>query len=411
MNILFIVPYMPNLVRARSYNLIRSLVSRGNHLTLLTLWTSESERAEVPSLEEAGVRVHALPQPTWRSLWNCLVALPGSTPLQAVFSWNPALAALSARLVECNGDHPIDVIHVEHLRGARFGLKLKSRFSQIPVVWDSVDCISYLFEQAAGQSRSRFGRLITRLDLQRTKRYEGLLPGRFDHVLITSAVDRQALLSLIPDHNRAAPISILPNGVDWEYFAEELVIDREPATLVLSGKMSYHANVTMALYLMDEIMPRVWNERPDVRVLIVGKDPPASIRAFGEDPRVEVTGTVDDIRPYLRRASIAVVPLLYGAGSQFKVLEAMACATPVVATPRAVLALQAQPEQDILLAETPEGFAGQILKLLEHPELREQIARAGRRYVREHHQWAKIAERLEGVYHEVISTGGKRSIQ
>ncbi len=411
MNILFIVPYMPNLVRARSYNLTRSLIKLGHQVTLLTLWTSESERAEIAHLESAGLRVLALPQPKWRSLWNCLLALPGSTPLQAVFSWNPALAALSTHLLECNGAQMIDVIHVEHLRGARFGVSLKAQFPKMPVVWDSVDCISYLFEQAAGQSRSRFGRLITRLDLQRTKQYEGFLPGKFDHVLITSLIDRQAMLALTPDPRRAAPISILPNGVDWEYFSQDPLVEREPATLVLSGKMSYHANVTMALYLIQEIMPRVWASRADVRVLIVGQDPPAAIRQLTEDPRVIVTGTVEDMRPYLWRASMAVVPLLYGAGSQFKVLEAMACGTPVVATPRAALALQTQPGKEILLAETPDEFADQILKLIVHPELGEQIGKAGRNYVSENHRWSKIAERLEGVYHEVIGTRGKHSFQ
>ncbi len=81
-------------------------------------------------------------------------------------------------------------------------------------MWDSVDCISYLFEQASGQSRSGFGKLITRLDLNRTRRYEGWLPTQVDHVVITSQVDRQALLDLSPDQNAAAPIYVLPNGVD-----------------------------------------------------------------------------------------------------------------------------------------------------------------------------------------------------
>jgi len=98
--------------------------------------------------------VHALHQSRQRSLWNCLLALPTLSPLQAVYSWNPSLAKLSAALVECNAEHAVDVIHVEHLRGARYGLYLKSRFPDTPVVWDSVDCISYLFKQASDQSRS-----------------------------------------------------------------------------------------------------------------------------------------------------------------------------------------------------------------------------------------------------------------
>jgi len=410
MHALFIIPYVPSLIRARSYNLIRYFVRLGHTVSLCTLWSGAEEKNDLTGLSAAGIEVHALHQSRQRSLWNCLLALPTPSPLQAVYSWNPSLAKRSAALVECNDEHAVDVIHVEHLRGARYGLYLKSRFPDTPVVWDSVDCISYLFKQASDQSRSGFGKLITRFDLKRTRRYEGQLPGQFDHVLITSAVDRQALLELIPHQIATTPVSVLPNGVDWDYFYRDQGVNREPATLILSGKMSYHANVTMAMYLMNEIMPQVWAKQPDVKVLIVGKDPPANIRLMAEHPQVTVTGTVHDLRPYLQRASIAVAPLLYGAGSQFKVLEAMASCTPVIATPRAVLALNALPGRDLLIAQSPAEFAEKIVTLIENPQLRNQIGLAGRRYVEYTHQWAKIAEQLEGVYDEVICAGRERRL-
>ena len=150
---------------------------------------------------------------------------------------------------------------------------------------------------------------------------------------------------------------------------------------------------------------------PKVKLQIVGKDPPANIRVLGEHPLVTVTGTVEDIRPYLQSATMAVVPMVYGAGLQNKVLEAMACGTPVVATPQAVLALQAKPEQDLLLAQTPSDFAEQVIRLIENPDFRQKVGISGRRYVEEHHQWAKIAGLLEGVYHEVICTRPEQRIQ
>ena len=402
MHVQFIVPYTPNLIRTRPYNLIRCILKLGHLVSVCTLWSDESEKENLAELSRLGVQVVAQQQSRQRSLWNCLLALPTPSPLQAVYSWNPSLAKQTATLLECNAEPAVDVIHVEHLRGARYGLFLKARFPGTPVVWDSVDCISYLFKQASDQSRSGFGKLITRFDLTRTRRYEGQLPGQFDHVLITSGVDRQALLELIPKQTVAAPVSVLPNGVDWDYFSQDQGVNREPATLILSGKMSYHANVTMAMYLMNQIMPRVWAKRSEARLLIVGKDPPASVRGLADHPAVTVTGTVPDFRPYLQRASIAVVPLLYGAGIQNKVLEAMASGTPVVSTPPAVLTLDAEPDRDLLIAQTPEEFSEKIIYLIENPQLRSQIGSAGRRYVENNHQWVKIAERLEGVYDEVL---------
>jgi glycosyltransferase involved in cell wall biosynthesis len=305
-------------------------------------------------------------------------------------------------MVKGNGRRGFDVIHIEHLRGARYGLFIKSQLPEVPVVWDSVDCISYLFSQAAGHSRSLSGKLMTQFELGRTRVFEGGALARFDHVLVTSPVDRKELLDLVPKDVISTPVSVIPNGVDLDYFKPGEGIEREPATVVFSGKMSYHANITMALYLANEIMPIVWRQRPDVRLSIVGKDPPGNIQALRENPVIEVTGTVDDIRPYVQKATVAAIPLIYGAGLQNKVLEAMACATPVVATPGAVSALQVQHSQDLLVAQDTRDFANHILSIIEDNTYQHRMGQAGRRYVENHHRWDNAAGMLEEIYHEVI---------
>lgn len=410
MRILFVVPYTPNLIRVRPYNLIRALSERGNHVTVATLAANEAEWTDAAALAMTGPRVITKGIGRLRSLANCLTALPTGTPLQAVYSWQPALARRLVKLA-ANGDGPFDVVHVEHLRGARYGLQLLDGkgAQRPPVVWDSVDCISHLFRQAAEHSASRTGRWMTRLELARTARYEARLIRRFDHVLVTSPVDREALLELPSgEQQRAAAISVIRNGVDLNYFQPAPEHVREEATLVFSGKMSYHANVTMARHLVEEILPRVRRSIPHARLLIVGKDPPGEIEALGHKwPGISVTGTVPDVRPYLQRATLAVVPLVYGAGVQNKVLEAMACATPVVAYAPAVAALSADPERDLALAENAAAFAGQIVTLLRQPERRRQIGLNGRAYVEREHDWNTIAARLEGVYQTARGGPGK----
>jgi sugar transferase (PEP-CTERM/EpsH1 system associated) len=400
MNILILVPYTPNLIRTRPYNFLRGLLRRGNVLTLATLWENEAERASLREMEQAGIRVIASRLTKVRSASNILSALPTQTPLQAVYCWQPDLM----RQVDAAIQHQrFDAIHVEHLRGARYGVQIKSRLkSKVrPVfVWDSVDCISHLFEQAAHGSRRLISRLITRLELNRTRRYEGWLTGQFDRVVVTSPVDRAALEKLATRANgSAAPINVVPNGVDLDFFTPRDQI-RDTGTMVFSGKMSYHANVTAVLYLLDEIMPLVWAHRRDVRVQIVGKDPPTSIqqRAAQLPNQVTVTGTVPDIRPYLARATIAVSPVKYGAGIQNKVLEAMAMATPVVVTPQAVSALQARADEHILIGATPQEFANQVVRALDHPELQTRLGRAGRAYVESQHDWNRAVEQLEILY-------------
>jgi len=402
MEILFIVPYVPNLIRVRSYNLIRGLSARGHRLTVLTVWTDEREREEVERLRHYCSSVQAVYLPAWRSWLNCLQSLPGTIPLQAMYSWQPELMAYIA-----GAEFKADVVHIEHLRGAPYGLYLKSQLAKagrrIPVIWDSVDCISLLFRQAAGRSTKPFSRWITRFELSRTEQYEGWLLGQFDQVLVTSLADKEALLSLLPPEQEFSSISILPNGVDLDYFGSDSDGVREAATLVISGKMSYHANVTMLMYFVHEILPLIQARRPDVKLCVVGKDPPREVRALAQNPSIFVTGSVPDIRPYLRRATVAVAPLTYGAGIQNKVLEAMACATPVVSTPQAVSALGVLPGRDVLVAREPEAFAEAVLDLLESPQRQRQVGEAGRRYVETHQPWAAIAAQLEEVYNEVIS--------
>ena len=395
MNILFVVPYVPNLVRTRPYNLIRQLSARGNHVTVFTVWANEQEKADLTHLQEICDKVHAVPMPLWQSLLNSALALPSRKPLQSVYSWKPELVS------HLNGNSPYDVVHVEHLRGSRYGLYFKQH-SNLPVVWDSVDCITHLFRQAASQSKSIKGRLRSWLDLERTARYEGWLLDKFEHILVTSPVDREALLSLKPNGSNPAPISVLGNGVDVAHFSPNPEVQREPATLVISGKMSYHANVTMTLHLVNQIMPHVWQQRPETKLLVVGKDPAREIAALAENPNIIVTGTVDALPPYLQKSTVAVAPITYGAGIQNKILEAMSCGTPVVTTPHAIKALSIEPGKDLLVADSPKEYAQAILGLLDSPEQQESVGRNGRRYVEEYHHWPNVAARLETIYTEAI---------
>ena len=231
--------------------------------------------------------------------------------------------------------------------------------------------------------------------------YEGWLANQFEQVLVTSPADRQALAMLASSAEPQPAIAVLPNGVDLDYFRPAPEIAREPATLVVSGKMSYHANVTMVSHLVNDILPRVWQQRPEVKLTIVGKDPPLEVRKLAEHPAITVTGMVEDMRPFLRRATAAVAPLTYGAGIQNKVLEAMACSTPVIASPQAVGALSAESGRDLLVAHDAPDFSTRILDLLDDTGRQLSLGTQGRDYVESHHNWQAIAVRLEEIYRSV----------
>jgi glycosyltransferase involved in cell wall biosynthesis len=173
---------------------------------------------------------------------------------------------------------------------------------------------------------------------------------------------------------------------------------------VLTGKMSYHANVTAAYHLINDIMPLVWAADPSVQVRLVGSTPPPNVRALAErnGPRVTVTGHVPDMRPHLQAATMAVAPMAYGAGIQNKVLEAMACGTPVIASPPAVAALPESAKEAVLIAADAPSTAAAILALLRDPLLRNSLGQRGRAYVCEHFDWSQVAAELELIYDGLI---------
>jgi sugar transferase (PEP-CTERM/EpsH1 system associated) len=410
MNILYVTPYVPSRIRTRPYNLIRTLIRLGHRVTLLTAaGPSPEEQEQADQLRGWGMEVEVFPVPVLRSLGNCLRALPTREPLQAVYAFHPAMERELGELVN---ERTFDLVHIEHLRASR----LVSAVRNTPVVYDSVDSISLLFEQATKEGAQLRSRLMTTVDLARTRRYEAWLLTQYNQVVVTSRRDKDALEGLarqyLSTQTRTAPITVVTNGVDLEYFqppetrlcrfakGKNLV---SPPTVVFTGKMSYHANIAAALYFAREVLPRIWTQDPGVRFQIVGKDPPEAVQKLATDGRIQVTGTVDDLRPYLAQATAAVCPALYAVGVQNKVLEAMAMGAPVVSTSAGCAGLGAEQGREILAADGAEHLATAILRVLSDPDLAGRLSVAGRQYVEGQHSWESNTRHLVEVYEQARS--------
>jgi len=400
LRILFVTPYVPSRLRTRPFHLLKSLAERGHRIALVSAATSRRELADGAALRAVCERVQIVRVSRPRSLWNCCAALAASQPLQARFCQSPAMTTALHQTLSSPGG--FDVVHIEHLRAALYGNEIPA----LPRVYDAVDCMSRLFAQTAASGPTWSSRVAARIDLQRTRRFEPDLLRRFERILLTAPTEREALLELTPAAagEPSAAVRVLPNGVDLEYFTP-LPEPREPATLVFVGRMAYHANLAAAQQLVTEIMPRLWARDAAIRLLIVGDDPPAALRRLvgRAGTRVELTGYVSDVRPYLARATVSVNPLRYTVGVQNKLLEAMAMATPVVATPAACTALAARSGEHLLIAEHSDDIAAAVRHLLGDPALARRLGEAGRRYVEAEHNWRRVAAELETIYREAIA--------
>lgn len=399
--ILFVAPYPVSRIRTRAYGFVSQL-AKLHDVTVCALCSGERDFVDMQDLQREGVAITAVKEKrSWQYL-RSLHALSTQLPLQVAFGAAPGLrAAISQQLIS----RRFDLLHVEFVRA----LGALPDSLPIPVVWDAVDCISRLYEQGARFSATPMLRIIGQDEARRTRVYERQQLRRFRHVLVTSERDRQALLDLAEDSSDAATtaalaeITVLPHGVDQQYF-QRYIGPRRPETLIFSGKMSFHANVAGALHLVERILPLIWEQRPNARLIIAGSDPPARVRQLASDPRIEVTGYVPDLRPYIAQAQVAVCPLPYAVGIQNKVLEAIALGTPVVASSSAVAGLRAVAGHDLLVADTPASFAALVLRLLDDNVLWNRLAEGGMRYLAIHHNWEFILRQLTSLYERAIAT-------
>ncbi len=405
MRILFVTPHPPSRIRVRSYGLIAQL-RREHEVTIITQCASEQELADAEILRQQGHDIEVVLETRTRAMLRSGLALFTSVPLQVAYARSERFALAVQRLCE---QKTFDVVHVEHLRG----MASMERVAQTqPFVWDAVDCISLLFKQAITSGPSLGVRTVAMLDHKRTRKYESRVMQQLQHVVVTSERDRKAMVELrhwqagnllSSEDDLCAGVTVLPNGVDLEYF-QPIFQESRRYNVVFSGKMSYHANVATALYLYQQIMPFIWEERPEATLTIVGSKPPKSIQQLARDPRVEVTGFVQDMRPYVGGAEVMLSPMVYSVGIQNKVLEAMALGTPTVVAAQAAASLGALPGRDMLVAATAEEFARETLQLMDDAQLRSTLSQNGRHYVEEQHDWSAIAKRLVAVYQQAIET-------
>jgi sugar transferase (PEP-CTERM/EpsH1 system associated) len=187
-----------------------------------------------------------------------------------------------------------------------------------------------------------------------------------------------------------------PNGVDSEYFAPQ-GSDYDPDTIAFVGRMDYYPNQQCMFDFCRETLPLLKRHRPQVKLLIVGADPSPQVRRLGDIEGVKVTGSVPDVRPFVRGAALTVAPLAIARGTQNKILEAMAMGVPVVTSSAAAGGVDAVAGEHLLVADSPPAQCEAIASLLVDRERRGHFARAGRARMLSHHAWPQSMQRLDTI--------------
>lgn len=235
------------------------------------------------------------------------------------------------------------------------------------------------------------------------RRYEAKAADHFDRLVISAAPDREVYPGTTALRQK---IRVVPNGVDLDYFGFKQ-FEPQRNRLVFCAKLDYFPNEDAALYFSRVVWPQLMARRPELRLEIVGSRPSRNLMNLDGKDGIRVRGFVPDVRPFLGQAWVALCPIRIKAGSQFKILEAMAMGTPVVATPISCSGLDVEPGKHLLVAETPGGFAAAVEALLDDLELRETLVRAARGFVEAHHNWDHSVEDLLATYQDARATSGR----
>lgn len=225
---------------------------------------------------------------------------------------------------------------------------------------------------------------------------ERALCNRMDLCITCSDIDRESLRSM----GVRARIETVPNGVDLDFFSPTPGAPRS-LEAVFMGTLDYDPCDKAVQHFCENILPKLHRKYPKLRFVAVGRNPSEKLRRRADqDDRIVITGRVEDVRPYVRTASVFVVPLLSGSGTRLKVLEALALGTPVVTTSIGVEGIEAIPDQHLLVADTADDFAVGVGRVIEDASLAEQLRREGRLLVEQRYGWDACRQRLLDHYRD-----------
>jgi glycosyltransferase involved in cell wall biosynthesis len=273
----------------------------------------------------------------------------------------------------------------------------------IPVTSDTHEVKYDLLRRTAANTRNLFRKIWLTIQWRLGRREELELCRKFDLLLTTTERDYQFFKKDLPEQKMA----VVQNGAGNSFF-EDLGVKPEPGAMVFTGLFSHLPNSDGIIHFLDHIFPAIISMEPQARIYVVGKSPTRELRARAAE-NVIVTGFVDDVRPYMARAQVFVIPLLAGGGIRGKALEAMAMKRPIVTTTIGVEGIHLRHEQSALFADTPEDFAKAVVRLIREPELRERLANNAFATAKASYNWEAKGKELDGLLRSVAQARAQKA--
>lgn len=364
--------------KLRAFNQIKELSSK-HQIVLFALNDSKLDDKAMAELKKYCVAISIVKFSKFTIFFNLVRAFFNGKPLQVGYFY---FDKAQKKVDELIAKHKPDHIYCQLIRTAEYIKK----YPQIPKTLDYMDVFSKGMERRKS-TEPFYMKPFLAMEYRRLLRYENKVFSYFTTKTIISEQDK----NFIP-HPQKQNIVVVPNGVDTSYFKP--MVHKKEFDLLFNGNMNYPPNIESVEYLVEKVMPYVWHKFPNTRLLISGASPSKVVLDLASD-KVIVSGWVDDIRTNFAKSKILVAPMQISIGLQNKLLEAMAMQLPCITSSLANNALGAKPNEQILVADTPEQYARHIIDLLQNEAKAKQIAMNGYQFVVNGFNWMSTTAILE----------------
>ncbi len=378
----------------RVYQFVR-LLARHHRVSLLT-YAERDDAEKVAAVESLGTTVHTVPRKRGIERGKRLAQLSSIFSRLSYQRRSLYSRGMQAKLDELLSQERFDVIQIESSQLAGF------EFDQQTVLIVDEHNIEYeLLYRMCQTERSTARRLYNWLEFTKFRREE-IRTWQDVSGCVSTSVREEAIIQQIAPRT---PTVVVPNAVDVAYFAPTNEFTDVNA-IVMTGMMHYRPNIDGALYFLQEIFPQILASRPNMVFYIVGAGAPDELKRLA-GANVVVTGTVPDVRMYVQRSAVFVVPLRMGGGTRLKVLEGLAMEKAVVSTSVGCEGIDVRNLEHLLIADEPRAFADSVLTLLSDRELAARLGRQGRALVERQYRWETVVDRLEGFYGQLLTSAAR----
>ena len=391
MKILFLSRWFPfpvnNGSKIRIYNLLRGL-SQHHDVTLLSFADQPGVSPEAAQVKSICREAHVVP---WREFdprsWRSRLAFFSLKPRSVVDTFSPEMAAKISSLLKME---KFDLVIASQFPMAVY----YPYFGQTPALYEEVE-LGLSYGDAHDPTGGWKKRLRHSLTWFKLRRYFSQLLGVFRACTVASEQERQLLQKLFPGNRNE--IVVVPNCVNVEEYGD-IRVGTQPAQLVFTGSFRYHTNYEAMVWFVGQVFPLILEKVPSAQLVITGDHADLPLPSM---KNVTLAGYVDDIKALIAASAVSLAPLWSGGGTRLKILEAMAIGTPVVATSKGAEGLDAVSGEHLFVADDPEQFAGDVIRLLQDPGLRARISSHARMLVGEKYDWAGILPALLGLLERV----------